>query len=343
MPIQSEINQRLSADNSEYRSVMNQSERIADKTGKGILKKLDLRDATRTFAVALGLSIDVIAEKLARLSFDTYYGQTQEALDKIVEANGAAADKQIAQLEKVKKAHQDLADERKKIADDEEKLWLDFYKSELQRTNRLHDEKIKAAFEEDLEWVKAEDKKEKIRLDGIKAAHDAELAASAEVAKAEEARIAEKFKSLVDQWTGFEVLIGSKGRGDTQLSDRELERKIANIQSELSASAGQSLGRFQGSAGTGSSDFLTQQQVGAANQAQAELDFRRQVRQSASVNGEDAAFRQFGGLTEQRFREILQAASSNSDVVAELKRTNAILTGQTLRVAPVSAPNPTFN
>lgn len=66
MPTVAEIAARLSADNSQYRSVMGESENVAARTGQGILKKLDLRAATSVIASAIGFNIQSIAENFAR-------------------------------------------------------------------------------------------------------------------------------------------------------------------------------------------------------------------------------------------------------------------------------------
>ncbi len=143
----------------------------------------------------------------------------------------------------------------------------------------------------------------------------------------EEEKIGEQIESNTKAWEEFKGVINSTGRGDAQLSDRELERKIDNIKKELGVADASGLGRFSGAGGALSfnSDFLTSQQRGAAGQAQAELDFRRQVRQVVATQGEDAASRQFN-VSDQRLREIQQFTPALIDVRDELRKLNATAT-----------------
>lgn len=106
-------------------------------------------------------------------------------------------------------------------------------------------------------------------------------------------------QSFVKEWTGWEQAIKSTGRGDRELSDRELERKIQTIQRDLFA-------RSSAVTGRASADFFTGPQRFNLTQAVSELDLRRRVRSQAMAFGEGAAFNMNPGLSEQRFREILQ-------------------------------------
>ncbi len=83
MPTGSEVGTRLTADNSQYRSVMAQSEQVADHAGRSILKKLDIKAGVAAVAFAIGFSINSIAENIAR--FVTSSSKSAEdALEKIL-------------------------------------------------------------------------------------------------------------------------------------------------------------------------------------------------------------------------------------------------------------------
>jgi hypothetical protein len=74
VPSSSSISTRLSADNSEYRSVMNQTVEVSDKGAKAILKKLDIRAGVGAIAAAVGFNMQAIAEGLARLVIGFFRG-----------------------------------------------------------------------------------------------------------------------------------------------------------------------------------------------------------------------------------------------------------------------------
>lgn len=119
-------------------------------------------------------------------------------------------------------------------------------------------------------------------------------------------------KSFVEKWTGWQQSIATVGRGDKELSDRELERKIRNIRSDI----------FQRELATqnGGYDFFLSPQRSNLSQALAEQRFRNNVRNSASFFGEDRAFEMFPGLTEQRFQEILSTRSADDRLVDRIEK-----------------------
>lgn len=99
MPTSSEVSTRLTADNSQFRSVMNETERVADRAGKSIFKKLDLRFAMMSVATAIGLNIQSIAENMAR--YITGVSKELEEVYKRIDAlTTSVADKTIASMRK---------------------------------------------------------------------------------------------------------------------------------------------------------------------------------------------------------------------------------------------------
>lgn len=437
MPLQSEIVQRLSADNSQFRSVMNQSERIADQTGRNILKRLDIRAGVVAIAAAIGFNFNNIAENIARVIISSTK-QAEEALASVlklgeetariydeifrkrrtadqniesdiakqnrllneqqgilngvaakqaeIDEKNAAISKRIAQdkivgsifgldesslipsaqptdqqqvrlaeiakelaelqktideaqMERDKKAaaqtEENLKEEKRarmEIADED----VEWYKRRFSLEQRLRDQKLETLSPEEriaflakevAGWKAKQAKTEKdsneflalqVKINDNNLEIEKERKEIAEdAAKAEKEITEEKTKQYE---------INSKGRGDTELSDRELERKISNINAELEAARAASQGTFLGPlAFSTQSTALSDYQRSQAARAQQELDFRRQVRQVAATSGEEAAFRQFSGLSEQRLREILQSAPGTQDVVAELKKLNGHL------------------
>ena len=331
MSLTSEIIQRLSADNSNYRSVMNQSVLVAEKTGRAISRGLDIRAGISAVAIAAGLGLNQILQKIADKIAYLWIGWSeaeQKALDETVADSGRVADAMIADLKKVQAEHDKAAEARADALKKQRDL---VNEARLAENDRL--EEVKRAqeklFEEegfaaDLEWVKEQDRiaeEHKLKIKSLEEVHAAEMAADAEAAAAAKALIAEKFKSLVDQWKGFEVAVGSKGRGDTELSDRELERKVQLLSKEVRARQ-QALDTGQ----TSYDPMLAGQRI-QLSLVQGEQKLRSDVRRTVATKGEDAAFMQFNGLTEQKFREITSASPSTADVVAELKKLNGRLRG----------------
>lgn len=409
MPLSSEIIQRLSADNSNYRSVMNQSERIADQTGKSIFKKLDLRAGSVAIAAAIGLNINAIAESVARF-VSGVTKKEEEALKSLAEVSSRVAEAQIAQMrskasletqyqlllqdqerlqrsiadtvgssaEKVlarEQAKEDLIKAQiaaaavlAKIEDENGKLAEDRLKNEMSLREQLEGSKKRAAEDEkrfrqeayDLQQKADEDNlestKENLELLTLQAkkiqgltADEAERLKVLQlisrqkviedqmttllslksrtpqeeatlqslirqnvvikdqiklVGNVQEAvgKIAPVIESNIAKWREFSGVINSTGRGDKELSDRELERKIQNISADI----------FQRQLDNQPNDFLLEAQKGNLQQSRAELNFRKTVRQRASAFGEEAAFQQFGGLTEQRFQQILQGIDTSA-------------------------------
>lgn len=112
-----------------------------------------------------------------------------------------------------------------------------------------------------------------------------------------EAMIGTEVESNIAKWKEFRGIINSTGRGDTQLSDRELERKVSQLRADLAIR--------EANVAQGGFDFLLNPQRNNLAQAQAELSFRNRIRREAAFFGEDRVFRNNPGLSEQRLRDIL--------------------------------------
>ena len=344
MPTSSEVSTRLTADNSQFRSVMNETERVADRAGKSIFKKLDLRAGMFAVAAAIGLNINSIAEKAARVWLG-FSKEQEESLEKLVESTRRAADAQVAQLERARAAHEKNAQARADNVQRERTLVLDAI-AESERQEMAAKEaaaklESEAGFAADLAWVKEQDRiaaSKKLKEKALVELHQLEMANEAEAARVEQARIDEKFKSLVDQWTGFQVLITSSGRGDRELSDRELERKAANIRQQIFQSEQGRVERIGvgNLTGAGGFDVINQQNLAGA---QGELNLRRNVRRTAATQGEDAAFNQFSGLTEQRFADILKGATDQSQLLTAIDKLSKKF-DQPLKTIDVSQASP---
>lgn len=146
------------------------------------------------------------------------------------------------------------------------------------------------------------------------------------VVPAVEAVVDAEKKVTAEKKKQYDIAVKQTGRGDQELSDRELQRKITNISRDIAARSAGLLGGWGGPTALGSlQDGMIAPQSIERNQARAELDFRSQVRRVAANQGEGAAFSQFPGLSEQRLREILQTAPGTRDVVDELKTLNGQL------------------
>jgi len=138
------------------------------------------------------------------------------------------------------------------------------------------------------------------------------------------AEITPVIESNIEAWRKFQQAITSTGRGDGELSDRELQRKISNIQQDLFQRQLNSQG--------GGFDFFLEPQKNNLRQTRAELDLRNRVRSQAGAFGEDRAFAMNPGLTEQRFREILQGidTSTTGKLATAIDKLNQRLDGPLL-------------
>lgn len=107
------------------------------------------------------------------------------------------------------------------------------------------------------------------------------------------------------------------GRGSRELSDRELRRKVENLQSEV---AKRQAALFQSG---GFYDPMLDLQRRDLGSARAELNLRQDVRRTAAQLGEDRAFQRFNGLSEQRFNEILRGArDTNARLLTGIEQLN---------------------
>ena len=287
------------------------------KIADGIAKKFEFRDVARTLSTALGINLQSIAEKVARF----YVGlgkEEEEFLERMVQTTGKAADAREDQLKRVRAAQEKYERERAENIQNQRTLYLKAIEEGKELDAQAAAAKAKleedAGFAADLEWVKEQDRiaaEQKLKSQQIEDLKALEIQANEEIAKVEQARIAEKFKSMVDQWKGFLVTVSRTGRGDTELSDRELQRKKANIEKDLfeMQRAGRETGAYQGG------DYFQKLELNAVNQ---ELALRQKVRTYTAAFGEDKAF-ELSGVSEQRYSQILgtQASQDKTNILLE--------------------------
>jgi hypothetical protein len=153
------------------------------------------------------------------------------------------------------------------------------------------------------------------------------------------AEIFKQMENISAEWEQFKGSITTFGRSDKDLSDRELQRKVSNINRDIfqrrTADATAPGSAYYNPSAPGT-DLLLEAQMGNLQQTLAELKLRETVRRDASAFGQDAAFRMHDGLNEQRFAEILRTATDSQTVVDELKGLRTDLrTGRT-RIGTVS-------
>lgn len=127
--------------------------------------------------------------------------------------------------------------------------------------------------------------------------------------------IVKVIEGYIEMWDKFVANVTRTGRGDTELSDRELERKKANIQKDLfnMERAGRETGAYQGG------DYFQKMELNAVNQ---ELALRQKVRSYTASFGEEKAF-QLSGVSEQRFAEINQTNTKldeSNNLLRDIKR-----------------------
>lgn len=249
----------------------------------------------------------------------------------------ALVEKQRAADEVKSKLDATNAEKRKK-ADEEhakdEKVYSDFDKSEAERkakdaiknkslTEQLADAKKKDAFEQknldeqivetqkDIYDLEAKIKKEGAKSneglkDGIILLEKQKLLRG--LIKKEVEETVQADASNIAAWTGFIVSVTSSGRGNKDLSDKELARKIATTREDISQ---REIALRQQSGVTGSSpyDVLLDPQRSNLEQALNEMQLRSDVRRNALAFGQDRAFQMNNGLSESRFQQILSGAS----------------------------------
>ena len=159
--------------------------------------------------------------------------------------------------------------------------------------------------------------KELLDLKKQQKALESEIAAVTKDKAKAEALIGQTVASNIKQWEEFKGIINSVGRGDTELSDRELERKIQNIKAAQLAS---DLGRIDrvDVGNPGGLDPLAYANANNLAQAQAELAFRNKVRTYTANFGSDRAFAMLPGVTERRFEQI-------NNTQTDMSKTNHLL------------------
>lgn len=109
----------------------------------------------------------------------------------------------------------------------------------------------------------------------------------------------------------LKIAVGIRGRTDDQMSDRELERKRQNILNDI-AERKRALNESGGLKFINNDWFLVQDQMHLA-QLEKEMNFRETVRRNARQFGEDWTFMNTPGLTESRFRTIMDDKGRNDD------------------------------
>lgn len=126
--------------------------------------------------------------------------------------------------------------------------------------------------------------------------------------------IGKTIESNIDQWKNFKVLVSRTGRGDTELSDRELERKRETIQKDLFNMQRQAreTGAYQGG------EFFQRKELEGVNQ---ELALRQKVRQYTASFGEERAF-QLSGVSESRFANINNTSTQLDKISQTLDKFN---------------------
>lgn len=142
-------------------------------------------------------------------------------------------------------------------------------------------------------------------------------------------------EGYIEKWEGFISLVTGKGRGNTELSDRELARKIATTRGDI-ASRQAALLMQSGVAGSSPYDSFLNPQINNLRQALSEQNFRSKVRRTASAFGEDRAFSIFSGLTEQRFAEIMKTATDSMKQTQTLIDIRDALTRRGIVTVPLS-------
>lgn len=270
------------------------------------------------FGIGAAMLAPTAADMLARGATGFSKGE-EERLAGMVDSTGKAADEQEAKRDR---AAQEAEKKAQAAADNkarEQQLYLqaiqEGYSIDEAAAKAKAQAEEEAGFAADLEWVKEQDRlaaEKKIKAQQIEELKALEIQANEEIAKVEQARIAEKFKSMVDQWKGFLVTISRTGRGDTELSDRELERKRDTIKKDMAnmERVGRETGAYQGG------DYFQRLELEGVNK---ELALRQKVRGYTAQFGEERAF-QLSGVSESRFSDINRTSTQLDKISETLKK-----------------------
>jgi hypothetical protein len=343
---------RVYADATDFQRGMAQVTRSAQNVGKQVANAFDGRAIGRTLATALGLSLTDIADKVARF-WTGFSKEAEAALEGMVAATGKAADAQEKALQKLRAQKEKEAEEEGKRINDQYEMIRDFRQKAAEEDAAAAKKEAEARkeaiasvaeFDERARFEKLSDekklaelRKEEVNLQKIIRDYEADVekngfdnAASAEAllelkqALAEtQGKIAGLTKNTataeaevvaeLEKQKALKIDIATIGKGDRELSDRELAKKAANLRADVAArEAAQTL---QGGVFTGATtnDSLLNPQRANLARVMEEMALRDQVRRQARFFGEDKAFQNFGG-SEQRFNDILQGVSESQEL-----------------------------
>ncbi len=132
--------------------------------------------------------------------------------------------------------------------------------------------------------------------------------------------IIETIKGYVAAWDAFVVKVTSSGKGDTQLSDRELARKKNNLEQEIFISGVNRINRI-GVGNEGGFDPFGTINESNLRSVEAEQLLRATNRRNAVAFGDDRAFA-MSGLSEQRWAAIMRESQDKSEATQELRDLN---------------------
>lgn len=343
---------KIYSDSTQFERGMAQVTRSAQDVGKKVASAFDGRAIGRTLATALGLSLTDIADKVARFVIG-FSKENEAALEAMVAATGKAADAQEKALEKLREKKQKEADDEAKRANDQWELIRDFKQKEMELAEEAAMKEAEARkeaiasvaeFDEKARFAKltdekklAELRKEEANLSRIIRDYEADVKKNGFESAESASFLLEVKKSLADtqgqiagltkttaqaeaevvaeleQQKALKIDIANIGKGDRDLSDRELAKKAANLRADVGArEAAQTMmgGVFTGATTT---DSLLNPQRANLARVMEELALRDQVRRQARFFGEEKAFERFGG-SEQRFNDILQGVSEGQEL-----------------------------
>lgn len=268
-------------------------------------------------------SKDANAEKRAKAAYDL--AKKAEEIERLRAAMKAKADAEEyraavanakSEAERVESAKKLATFEREqrraKLTDEQLIVDLAKEKREVDKTIAMYEKEVRDGM------ILTKDGNE--YLLGLKQQQEAlqeRIAAATERQHKAEKAVGEQIVSNIAAWKEFTVLITSTGRGDSQLSDRELAKKIKNINQALFESQVNRIGRIGvgNERGEDPFGFINQNNL---SQALAEQRLRATTRRNVAAFGEERAFAMFGG-SEQSFARILRESQDNSEQTTILR------------------------
>lgn len=280
MGFSSTIKASLGLDTSLFASGLKQAGNMAGEAGKAIHRKLGAGDAFKSIVAAVGISVDSIAEKLARL----YTGVTlaeEGRLREMVEASDRAADAAVRRLEEARRKKAQAEEETRRARAEFQKAQSGILYDSLSLSDQIRYKEMEAADARERSGAITKDSAEKYRL-MQKAAEATAEAERLRAKRAEDAARAEKDKADTQKKADEERKKALEAIGEAsrqQLDDVfELLRRATQARQALGAARANYAQALRDQSGASLSEITSGQRGTAADQSKARAVARLRAR-----------------------------------------------------------------